>query len=764
MNARSFVDSWTSAEDYRGQVAHVEQIPARPASYSSIDPPLSQDLAAAFGTSGIERLYTHQAEAITRVRSGANVVVVTATASGKTLCYNAPVVEAVLANPSARALYLFPTKALAQDQLGKLNDLGLFPRVLFASYDGDTPRPDRALVRRSSHIVLSNPDMLHLGILPNHTEWSRFFTQLRFVVVDELHSYRGVFGAHVAQVLRRLRRTCKAYGSKPQFIACSGTIANPREHFRALTGEDATVVSENGAPCGPRTFVFWNPPQLESGARRSAHSEANALFTDLVANGVRTIAFARARKSAELLLRSARETLAKRGDNSAASVCAYRAGYTREQRREIERRLFDGDLVGITSTNALEMGIDVGGLDASLLTGYPGTIASAWQQAGRSGRGREESLSVLVGMDNPLDQYLMRHPEYFFGRPCERASADAGNARIRSSHLVCAAHEHPVSAADSVYFGEDIEVLLDAQADSGALNKRGDRWYCPGGDYPASSVNLRSASSEIYSLVLGGANGPCLGTVEGARVYSEAHPGAIYLHMGETYRVEHLDDIGKMATVRKVDLGYYTEPLESASLDVLSVLRSRELPGGRACLGTVVVRSGVVGFRTKRAQSSEVLSVTDLDLPEQVFETHSLWLEVGPRSVKHLADDGFSLPGSLHAAEHALIAMMPLATMCDRWDVGGVSSPMHPDTRCPSVFMYDAYPGGVGIAESAYEALDLLALTTQQLIEECGCDDGCPSCIHSPKCGSRNAVLDKRGAARLLRDLRRMADKEAVRA
>src|SRR5579871_5563817 len=487
MDFNGYLNDLRRAPFYKGQIAHVQRIPARKARYGDLERPLHPDLLARLRAQGIERLYAHQAEAINAARDGAHVTVVTATASGKTLCYNLPVLDTVLENPRARAFYLFPTKALAQDQLGKLNDFGLFPTVRFATYDGDTPSADRRFIKKGAHIVLTNPDMLHVGILPYHTSWSAFLANLKYVVVDEMHTYRGVFGAHVAHVLRRLRRLCALYRADPQFLCCSATIANPEELTQRLTGvEQPIIVDENGAPAGPRTFVFWNPPVIEQqeGTRRSTNMEATALFTDLVQQGVRNITFTRARKSAELILRYARNAFHQTFPELSKSIMAYRSGYTKEERRKIEQGLFEGKLIGVTATNALELGVDVGGLDATVLTGYPGTIASAWQQAGRAGRGGEEALSILVALDNPLDQFLMRHPDYFFGRPHERAVLDPDNRRILAQHLLCAAYERALTWDDLPAFGPNAKTALDSLEEQGKISYRNGKWRFAGADYP----------------------------------------------------------------------------------------------------------------------------------------------------------------------------------------------------------------------------------------------------------------------------------------
>ncbi len=768
MNAAEYLRRLRSSPDYQNQIEHVELIPSRSAQFADTAEPLQSGLADQLREQGICRLYSHQARAVDSIRAGRNVILVTPTASGKTLAYNIPVIESVLQDPKARAFYLFPTKALAQDQLGKLNDLGFFPQVRFATFDGDTPQADRPFIKRGAHIALTNPDMMHVGILPYHTSWAQFFMNLRFVVIDEIHSYRGVFGAHVAQVMRRLRRICRQYGSNPQFIACSATVANPDELMRALTGVDADVVDDDGAPAGRRTFVFWNPPLVgHAGERRSANMEVTGLFKGLVEDGVRTLVFTKARKTAEIILKYTREALQKDESPLARRIMSYRAGYTPQERREIEQGLFRGELLGVTSTNALELGVDVGSLEATVLTGYPGTIASTWQQAGRAGRSGEESLSVLVALDGPLDQYLMRHPEYFFGRVHEHAIVDPGNRRILEGHLQCAAYESPLTEEDLTQFDPAAREVITGLEEAGRLMWRSGRWYYRGDGYPAGGINIRSISSESYEIREGAGRvfdsnhgreslrnrGRLIGVIDGARVYQTVHPGAIYLHQGETYLVEQLDDEDKVASVRSVDVGHYTEPREITHITVLSERTSRALPGAMAYFGEVVVTNQVLGYRVKQLYSDTVLDIVDLDLPEQVFETEAYWYTVPATLIDIINRAGLDLCGAIHAAEHAAIGMMPLFSTCDRWDLGGVSTPHHPDTGMATVFVYDGYPGGVGICESTFGRLEGLLTTTAEMIASCPCQDGCPSCVQSPKCGNNNEPLDKRGALLLLQRL-----------
>lgn len=760
MNPERFLARLQRLPDYKDQIVHVAPIPARDAVYGELDAPLPPRLTRALAAQGVHQLYRHQSEAIDLARSGHHLIVTTPTASGKSLCYNAPVLETLLLDTSARALYLFPTKALAQDQKGKLDALDLFPDVVAATYDGDTPREERAPIKRTARLVITNPDMLHVGILPYHTGWGPFLRSLRFVVVDEAHVYRGVFGAHVANILRRLRRVCALYNAGPQFIACSATIANPGELFGKLTGLDARTVDGDGAPAGKKHFVFWNPPVHDpaTGARRSSNAEATTLFTTLVGEGVRTIAFTRARKTAELLLAYSRQAFERTArPHLAQQIISYRAGYTPAQRRDIERRLFSGELTGVTATNALELGVDIGGVDACVLTGYPGTIASTWQQAGRAGRRQGESLAVLVAADNPLDQFLMRRPDYFFGKSHEHAALDPTNKHILGGHLLCAAYERPLTDDDFALFGGERAIhVAHRLCEEGALAARGDRFVYAGSEYPAGLLNIRSASANQYVIVDDSRGGSTLGTVEEARVFETLHPGAVYLHLGESFVVEELDLLHHRAHVRPASgASYFTEPKTESFIEITATLASKEWGDTVAYFGEVVVTTQVVGYRQKQLFSDEVLGVFDLDLPAQRFETEAVWYPLPRSLVSDLERAGLDLAGGVHALEHASIGLLPLFALCDRNDIGGVSTPYHAQTGAPTVFVHDAHVGGVGIAETGFRVINDWLGATKTLLNECPCQDGCPSCIQSPKCGNNNEPLDKAAAARILESILR---------
>ncbi len=744
---------------YRGQIVHVERLPARRARYGRLNAPLPRALSAALQANGAQRLYSHQAQAINAVRAGKHVILTTPTASGKSLAYHLPVLEAILADVRARALYLFPTKALAQDQLRALQALtqSAARNIHFAPYDGDTPPNERAAHRRQAHIVLTNPDMLHLGILPHHGLWANFFRHLRFVVIDEAHVYRGVFGSHVAAVLRRLRRICAFYGAQPVFILCTATIANPGEHAQRLTGLDMQVISDDGSPQGAKTFLLWNPPFIDRArsVRRSANTEAARLTAALVQAGLRTITFARTRRAAEVILRHARQTLAQESPQLASLVKSYRGGYRPEERRQIERELFRGQLLGVTATSALELGIDVGQLDAAVIAGYPGTIASTWQQAGRAGRGARESLAVLVARDGPLDQYFMRHAAGLFGRPHERAMVAPDNVYVLEKHLPCAARELPLSAKAEALFGAGFIPAMMRLEEQAALvyDAHQDRWRYPHDDYPAGRVNLRSIAGERFALRDESRNGQLLEEIEASSALFRVHPGAIYLHQGESYRVTRLDLTHRQALLKPVEADYTTQPRQINDLRVVRSFRHRHLGLATAFLGAVRVTQQVVGY-TCHGQFDETeagaAEIVPLNLPAQAYDTLAFWFDVPPEVSRQAMRRRGDLEGGLHAVEHATVGLLPLFAMCDRLDVDGVSTPRHADTGRAQVFVYDAYPGGVGIAEQGFALLPELLQVTAKTVRDCPCQDGCPSCIQSPHCGRNNDPLDKAAAALIL--------------
>jgi DEAD/DEAH box helicase domain-containing protein len=738
---------------YVAQIVHREPFPARPARFALPAQPIRGPVAAALARRGIDRIYLHQAQALGAVREGASVIVTTGTASGKSLCYLLPVLETLTDDPEARALFIYPTKALAQDQTDAVAEFKL--GLTFGSYDGDTPPDERRRLRHEARLLLTNPDMLHVGILPQHFRWTAFLKHLRYVVLDDLHVYRGVFGSHVANIVRRLVRVCRLRGADPQFICTSATVANPEAFGRRLTGRSLRLIDDDGAPRGPRAFVLWNPPVTDrtTMGRRSPYLEASWLLAALVRRGVRTIVFTKARKITELIHRYTVEALADRPD-LAGRVRPYRAGYLPEERREIERRLFSGELAGVVSTSALELGIDVGGLDAAILVGYPGTMASVWQRAGRAGRGQDESLAVFIALEDALDQYLMRQPAYFFGRPVEHATVDPDNPYVLAAHLRCAASELALWPGDASVFGPRTWEVAAALEGAGDLVRRRDRWYPRSKHYPAGSVEIRSVSGESYRII-DRATRRLVGTIDGSRAFEQVHQGAVYLHGGEAYRVTQLDLATRTATVVRDDSGSYTEARVLTDLSIVHPRAEQQIGAGAAAayFGEVLVTHQVVEYRRKQFVTDTVVSVEPLDLPEQVLPTTALWFAMPEHLVSAVADAGLDLAGGIHAVEHAAIGLLPLLAICDRWDIGGVSYPQHPGTGRATIFIYDGHRGGVGVAEKGFELLDELLRRTLDAIRSCPCQDGCPSCIQSPKCGNLNQPLDKAAAVFLLERL-----------
>jgi DEAD/DEAH box helicase domain-containing protein len=755
MDTALFLSHLTSLPSYKNQIVHIEHITSRKAEYGELDHSLHSTLRSYLQANELLPLYSHQAQAMNLVYQGKNIMVVTPAASGKTLCYNIPVLDALLGGVGGRALYIFPTKALAQDQLrGLRNLLSEFSALTCATFDGDTPAEQRSEIKKKADIVLTNPDMLHFGILPNHQSWVRLFRRLKFIVVDEAHIYRGVFGSHLSHVLRRLRRLCALYGTEPQFICCSATIANPREHIERLVGLPFEVIDRDGSPHGARDFVFWNPPLIDDAksTRRSVNSEATTIFTELVRWGIRSLTFARTRKLTELIYIRAREQLSQQSLES--QIKPYRGGYLAEERREIERQLFEGQLRGVVTTTALELGVDIGDLDATVLSGYPGSIASTWQQAGRSGRGYEPAISFLLAMDNPLDQYLMRHPDFFFRESFENALTDPNNLHILKPHLLCAAWESPLNDEDGKLFGPNFAQAKEELEERGLLrNRNGLGYLSPTITYPAEDISIRSASTQYYTVIDVSQGNREIETVEGSVAFSQLHPGAVYLHQGQTYLVIELDPVAHIACVTPTDVPYYTQAKEISDLRIVEPHREKSIGGVNVYLGEVEVTATVIGFKKKIQFTEEVIQESPLNLPPQLFQTVALWFDIPGQAVDGLVRKHLDLAGGLHAVEHAAIGVLPLFALCDRNDIGGVSTPFHPDTGKPQIFIYDAHPGGIGIAERGFDVVKELWQTTLKVVVECPCHDGCPSCIQSPKCGNNNQPLDKKAAKLLLEEL-----------
>ena len=712
---------------------------------------LDAGLREALAGGGITALYAHQLEAL-RASETENVIVTSGTASGKSLAFNMPVLDAIARDPKARAIYLYPTKALAQDQARKLAEIA--PGGLrHAIYDGDTPREERPAIRRRSNLILTNPDMLHVGVLPNHRNWGEVLAKLRYVVVDEAHVYRGVFGSHVANVLRRLRRVCALHGTDPRFILTSATIANPEELAERLVGTPFHLVDTDGAPRAARRIAIWNPPLIDKalGARRSALTEGADMLAELVTVGARTICFVGSRRGVELIQRFAGDRLADRGRRDLADrIAPYRAGYTPQQRREIEARLSSGDLLAVVATNALELGIDIGELDAAICVGFPGTIASLRQMWGRAGRRREGLAIYMAGIDG-LDQFFCRHPDEFLSRPVEAAILDHRNERIQSAHLLAAAFESPLGGPrDDEILGEGWRERAEALVGAGYLRAgRGRGYAIRGPGYPASAIGLRSASADSISVV-DADSGEMLGTVEAERAFSTVHPGAIYLHMGRSFEVRELDVDGRRAIVEPFDGDWYTQPRVETDIYIERMEAKRDALGVELHWGMVGVTEQVVAFQRKRLSDHEAVEFVALDLPEQTFTTQALWYVLPNELVGPAALPSEALLGSLHASEHTQIAVLPLLAMCDRWDIGGLSTNVHYQTGRATIFIYDGHPGGVGISRRGYDEFERLVADAARLVGECPCVEGCPSCVQSPKCGNLNEHLHKGGAIELM--------------
>ena len=735
----------SSRDDYEGQVVVHRKLPPKAPTFAETERPVPNEVERALRAGGIDRFFLHQARAIDLLRSGTHTVIATGTASGKTLAYQVPIFEAVLAGRVA--LYLSPTKALAQDQVRQIARFDI-DGVHAETYDGDTPTSVRASIRRKANVVLTNPDMLHVGILAHHELWRPFLTKLAFVVVDESHILRGIFGSHVALVLRRLRRLAARYGSTPTFALASATIGNPGEHASLLTGLPVVAVSDDGAPAGERHVVFWNPPfssDALDGRRRSSNAEAAKILAELVDVDAKTLTFSKTRVGAELVARYARH-------NGDRAIVAYRAGYLAAERRDIEAGLQDGRYTGVSATNALELGIDVGDLDAVVLNGFPGTVSSARQQAGRAGRSGQPSLAVVVPQDEPLDQYYAAHPNEFFAKPHEAALVNPTNPHVLGPHIGCAAYELPLTADNAEVFGPTVDDITAELVAAGDLRERRGRLYWARPRPPAPDVDIRSAGGLPFRIVEE-STGRLIGTVDGARAHSTVHPGAVYLHQGETYRVADLVLDDHVALVRVEAAEEYTQAKTDIDLVVLATEREGRLGPHGLYHGLVEVTEQVIGYQRKRLPGGDVIDTHELDLPPQRLVTRAVWYTMTDARVRHSLrgiDDEDVMLGALHAAEHAAIGILPVFAMCDRWDIGGLSTNFHPDTGDPTIFIYDGYPLGAGISDHAFTVARDHLKATRDHVHDCPCAAGCPSCVQSPKCGNWNEPLHKLGAVRVL--------------
>jgi DEAD/DEAH box helicase domain-containing protein len=723
-------------------VAFTTVEPSRRARTVALPNDLRPAVADALARAGVTALYHHQADGWAAAKRGEDVIVTTGTASGKSLSFTLPVLDALDADPHARALFLYPTKALAQDQARALAAYGL-PSVRAAIYDGDTPIERRARVRRTANMILTNPDMLSVGMLPRSQRFADVLHNLRFVVVDEAHVYRGVFGSHVGNVLRRLRRAALAYGADPQFLLATATIANPAELALSLVGRPATVVDDDSSARAEREVVLWNPPIADPdlGVRASALGEASLLMAALVSRGLRTICFAKSRKAAELIHRFTSDRV---DPATARRLSPYRAGYTAEQRRSIEQRLLAGDLLGVSATDALELGIDVGSLDCAISVGFPGTVASLRQQWGRAGR-RARGAAVLIASDDALDQFFMREPEALLSRKVEAAILDPANPRILDQHVLAAAYEGPITDGDAATLGS---AALARAALLPELERTPAGYVWRGRDSPAGRISLRSGGNDDV-LVVDVETGGLLGQVERERAYSTVHDGAVYLHLGQQYVVEELDQKTGTAVVRPAAVDWYTQAKKDTETAIEEPLRTRTVCGIELVFGRILVSEQVIGFQRKAIADGSTIDVVPLVMPETSFETEAIWFSPSQALLAGL-EEMPTLLSTLHAVEHTLIALLPLRAMCDRWDIGGLSTNTHFQTGLPTVFVYDGHAGGIGIVERGFDCFEGWADDTFRLLTGCPCAVGCPSCVQSPKCGNLNEFLDKAGACTLL--------------
>ena len=736
----------------------IRQLPARSGERGTWPEGTPEPLVERLATRGITAPWSHQAEAAGAALRGEHVVVATGTSSGKSLSMWLPSISAILTDDRACVLYLSPTKALAHDQLTALTALDI-PGVRAATYDGDTPADERAWVRAHANFILTNPDLVHRSMLPRASAWTRVLRHLDYILIDEAHHYRGMFGSHVAMVIRRLRRLATQHGSNPTVICASATMAAPGEVAARLIGAPVAAIEADGSAHAPVTAVLWEPPEAvgiahhdpdKTAPRRSTLAETADVLADLASEGRRTLAFVRSRRGAEVVAQRAREGLEEVDPELADAVAAYRGGYLAEERRALEADLRDGRLRAVATTNALELGIDISGLDAVVIAGWPGTRASLWQQWGRAGRGDDAALALLVVREDPLDRYVLEHPGVIFDQPVESVVLDPANPHVLAPHLAAAAAEHPLTDDDAVtWFGPTAPGILAALAEDGTLRHRRTGYYWTQRRSAAERIDLRGDAAPPVRLVEDG-TGRLLGTVEAARAPATVHPGAVYLHQGVGHIVMALDLEESVALVRVEDTDHTTTAEETADYRILGVDRKQSWGAAEIALGEVEVTSQVVGYVRRRVGSGEILGREVLDMPERTLRTRGTWWTVSAEQVEALTAQGIDLGGAAHAAEHAAIGLMPLIATCDRWDIGGVSTELHPDTGRCTVVVYDGHPGGAGFADRGFDAALQWWQATRDHIASCPCGDGCPSCVQSPKCGNGNEPLDKRGAVLLL--------------
>lgn len=760
MRAQHFLDEL--ALKYPERLTHIEVLPPQPATFAAWPEWLDDQVQQALLAHGIETLYSHQRQAADLAYGGRHTVIATGTASGKSLGYLLPTLTAIREGaqaPNGRGatvLYLAPTKALANDQLRAVEGWDI-PGVRAATFDGDSSREDRTWIRQHANYVLTNPDMVHFGILPNHQSWSSFLRALQYIVIDECHTYKGVFGSHVAAIVRRLRRVAEYYGSSPTVIACSATSANPAASVATLIGDDVTAVVADGSPRGPRTIAFWEPEltTLTSAepVRRTASAETADLLTDLVISDVPTLAFVRSRRGVEAIASRTKDALAEIDGSLTSKVAAYRGGYLPHERRELESALRSGDITAMAATNALELGIDIAGLDAVLVAGWPGTRASLWQQFGRAGRGGEAALCMFIARDDPLDTYVVHHPDVVLTAPVEATVLDPENPYVLAPHLCAAAAERPLTAADAVrWFGPTSLGVLDDLTDQGLLRKRPAGWFWTARERASDLADLRGTGGAPVSIVEL-ETGRLLGTVDAGSAHTTVHQGAMYVHQGESYLVDSFNVADAVAFVQRIDVDYTTMAREISEITIVETREQQAWGAATLNFGIVDVTARVVSYQRRRIITGEVIDEHPLELPARDLRTTAVWWTVTDDQWASAQLTMADLGGAAHAAEHASIGLMPLFATCDRWDIGGVSTALHPDTGQLTVFVYDGHAGGAGFAERGFHIAEDWLRATRDLIDTCPCTSGCPSCIQSPKCGNGNEPLDKAGAVRLLHEL-----------
>ncbi len=755
MDVAAFIERLEKQRFFEGQMVHVEHLPERPPVNQDVQGGVHEAILKILSDLGIDHLYAHQATAIECIRQDKNIVIVTGTASGKTLCYTIPVMEALLEDSKATMLFIYPTKALAQDQLRGLNafqkdDLGM--RFMAGTYDGDTPQNLRRKIRDGGNIILTNPDMLHQGILPQHARWNRFFTHLKYIVIDEIHAYRGVFGSHLSNVMRRLARICAHYGSTPQFICSSATIANPGTHAERVCGVPMELVNNDGSPRGPKHFVMWNPPPLKGAAsgdsrnwrvggdRRSPIGEAVNLMTALVKEGIQTIAFVRTRLAAELIFKDCRDRLRPVSRKLANAVHAYRGGYLPEERREIERKLANREILAVSSTNALELGIDIGSLEACILVGYPGTIASLWQQAGRAGRGDEPSIVFLLAQNAPMDQFLMAHTEYLFAQNPENAVVDPDNPHIVVGHLKCAANELPLNDANTEIFGEYASDILELLEEDQCVRHIDESWYWSSSEYPSANVNLRNIAGPVYTIQDESEGERVIGTIDEISAMSQLHDHAVYIHGADTYFVNRLDLEQKIAFVERRDLDYYTQAVQTSEIRIDEKETEIDWNEGLLGYGDVTVTTSIPMFKKIRFHSRDSLGFEKLELPPQLLETAGFWFAPPETLVEQMLENKLLVGEALIGIANVLVEVAPLFVMCDTQDIGTVVDAKN--LNRDALFLHDRYPGGMGYASRCLDQFDAIMQTIADVVRACACEDGCPSCVGSAVPPSAMTDLD----------------------